>query len=25
VFLFQQAELRWGFTLPGLRVLWPAR
>jgi hypothetical protein len=25
VFLFQQAERGWGFTLPGLRVLWPAR
>ena len=23
VYLFQQAELRWGFTLPGLRKLWP--
>ena len=23
VFLFQQAELRWGFTLPVLRRLWP--
>jgi len=23
VYLFQQAELRWGFTLPGLRRLWP--
>jgi hypothetical protein len=25
VFLFQQAEVRWGFTLPVLRRLWPAR
>jgi hypothetical protein len=25
VYLFQQAEPRWGFTLPGLRRLWPAR
>jgi hypothetical protein len=25
VFLFQQAELRWGFTLPLLWRLWPAR
>jgi hypothetical protein len=25
VFLFQQAERRWGFTLPGLRRLWPVR
>jgi len=25
VFLFQQAGLRWGFTLPILRNLWPAR
>lgn len=24
VYLFQQAERRWGFTLPGLRRLWPA-
>lgn len=24
VYLFQQAELKWGFTLPGLRRLWPA-
>ena len=24
VYLFQQAEKRWGFTLPGLRRLWPA-
>jgi 4-amino-4-deoxy-L-arabinose transferase-like glycosyltransferase len=24
VYLFQQAQLRWGFTLPGLRRLWPA-
>jgi len=24
VYLFQQAELRLGFTLPGLRRLWPA-
>lgn len=24
VYLFQQAECRWGFTLPGLRRLWPA-
>jgi hypothetical protein len=24
VFLFQQAQLCWGFTLPGLRRLWPA-
>ena len=23
VYLFQQAECRWGFTLPGLRRLWP--
>jgi len=23
VYLFQQAELRWGFTVPGLRRLWP--
>jgi hypothetical protein len=25
VYLFQEAELRWGFTLPGLRRLWPGR
>jgi uncharacterized membrane protein YeiH len=25
VFLFQHAEVRWGFTLPVLRRLWPAR
>ena len=25
VYLFQQAERRWGFTLPGLRRLWPMR
>jgi 4-amino-4-deoxy-L-arabinose transferase-like glycosyltransferase len=25
VWLFQQADQRWGFTLPGLRRLWPAR
>jgi hypothetical protein len=25
VYLFQQAERRWGFTLPVLRRLWPAR
>jgi len=25
VYLFQRAERRWGFTLPGLRRLWPAR
>jgi len=25
VYLFQQAQLGWGFTLPGLRRLWPAR
>jgi hypothetical protein len=25
VYLFQQADRRWGFTLPGLRRLWPAR
>jgi 4-amino-4-deoxy-L-arabinose transferase-like glycosyltransferase len=25
VYLFQQAELRWGFSLPVLRKLWPAR
>jgi len=25
VYLFQQAEGGWGFTLPGLRRLWPAR
>ncbi len=25
VFLFQQGDRRWGFTLPGLRRLWPAR
>jgi 4-amino-4-deoxy-L-arabinose transferase-like glycosyltransferase len=25
VYLFQQAEGRWGFTAPGLRRLWPAR
>ncbi len=24
VFLFQQAKPRWGFTVPGLRRLWPA-
>ncbi len=24
VYLFQQAEGRWGFTVPGLRRLWPA-
>jgi hypothetical protein len=24
VYLFQQAERGWGFTLPGLRRLWPA-
>jgi hypothetical protein len=24
VYLFQQAELRWGFTVPGLRRLWRA-
>jgi 4-amino-4-deoxy-L-arabinose transferase-like glycosyltransferase len=24
VYLFQQAQGRWGFTLPGLRRLWPA-
>jgi hypothetical protein len=24
VYLFQQAERKWGFTLPGLRRLWPA-
>jgi len=23
VFLFQQADRRWGFSLPGLRRLWP--
>lgn len=25
VYLFQQAEKRWGFTIPGLRRRWPAR
>jgi hypothetical protein len=25
VYLFQQAERRWGFSLPLLRKLWPAR
>jgi hypothetical protein len=25
VFLFQHAELHWGFTLPILRTLWPVR
>ena len=25
VFLFQQADQRWGFSLPGLRRLWPGR
>jgi hypothetical protein len=25
VYLFQQAEIRWGFSLPVLRKLWPAR
>jgi hypothetical protein len=25
VYLFQQAEKRWGFTLPVLRRLWPVR
>jgi len=25
VYLFQQAERRWGFSLPVLRKLWPAR
>jgi len=25
VFLFQQAEGRWGFSVPGLRKLWPVR
>jgi len=25
VFLFQEAKGRWGFTLPGLRRLWPVR
>jgi hypothetical protein len=25
VYLFQQAERKWGFTLPGLRRLWPAQ
>ena len=25
VYLFQQAQARWGFTLPGLRRLWPAK
>ncbi|MGA2084088.1 MAG: hypothetical protein ABSG60_01050 [Terracidiphilus sp.] len=25
VFLFQQAERRWGFTLPGLQRMWPMR
>ena len=25
VYLFQQAERSWGFTLPGLRRLWPGR
>jgi hypothetical protein len=25
VFLFQQAQTRWGFTLPFLRRLWPVR
>jgi hypothetical protein len=25
VYLFQQAQLCWGFTLPGLRRLWPAQ
>jgi 4-amino-4-deoxy-L-arabinose transferase-like glycosyltransferase len=25
VYLFQQAQGRWGFTVPGLRRLWPAR
>jgi hypothetical protein len=25
VYLFQQAEGRWGFSAPGLRRLWPAR
>jgi 4-amino-4-deoxy-L-arabinose transferase-like glycosyltransferase len=25
VYLFQQAERRWGFSLPGLRLLWPGR
>jgi hypothetical protein len=24
VYLFQQAEMRWGFTVPGLRRLWRA-
>jgi hypothetical protein len=24
VYLFQQAQVCWGFTLPGLRRLWPA-
>jgi hypothetical protein len=24
VYLFEQAEGRWGFTVPGLRRLWPA-
>lgn len=24
VYLFQQSEARWGFTVPGLRRLWPA-
>jgi hypothetical protein len=24
VYLFQQAEGRWGFSVPGLRRLWPA-
>ena len=24
IYLFQQAKMRWGFTLPGLRKLWPA-
>jgi hypothetical protein len=24
VYLFQQAEMRWGFTIPGLRRLWRA-
>jgi len=25
VYLFQQAEGGWGFSIPGLRNLWPAR
>ncbi len=25
VYLFEQARGRWGFSVPGLRALWPAR